>query len=99
MMDESHPFSLLYVENRKSIRLIHIAARQPTLSMTPRPPRPPLPPLPPFPEESATQKVQAAKDAGNRPEFDENGCMAKRYASINDQHISEAARKLPSNRA
>ena len=60
-MDESHPFSLLYVENRKSIRLIHIAARQPTLSMTPRPP------LPPFPEESATQKVQAAKDAGNRP--------------------------------
>jgi nuclear transport factor 2 (NTF2) superfamily protein len=89
-MDDSRPFILLYVENRKSIRLICIAARQPTLSMTPRPP---------FTEESATQKVPAAEDAWNRHEFDENGYMAKRYASINDQPINETERKLRWNPA
>ena len=92
-MDDSRPFILLYVENRKSIRSICIAARQPTLTMTPRPP------LPPFTEESAIQRVQAAEDAWNSPEFDENGYMAKRYASINDQPINETERKLHWNRA
>lgn len=59
----------------------------------------PRPPLPPFTEESATQKAQAAEDAWNKREFDETGDMAKRYASINDQHINETARKLRWNRA
>lgn len=91
-MDDSRPFILLYVENRKTVRSICIAAHPP-LSMTPRPP------LPPFTQESATRKVQAAEDAWNSPEFDEHGYMAKRYASINDQPINEADRKLRWNRA
>ena len=44
----------------------------------------PRPPLPPFTEDSAKQSVQLAED----------GYMARRYASINDQRITEAERKF-----
>jgi nuclear transport factor 2 (NTF2) superfamily protein len=58
-------------------------------------------PLPPFTFETATQKVQAAEDGqwhrsyGNEMwEFDADGYMQKRYASINDMEIKEAERKF-----
>jgi nuclear transport factor 2 (NTF2) superfamily protein len=59
--------------------------------------------LPPFTEETARQKVQAAEDAagqwyrsyGNELwEFDADGLMRRREASINDVPIDEAERRI-----
>ncbi|MGH3191916.1 MAG: DUF1348 family protein [Streptosporangiaceae bacterium] len=66
----------------------------------------PRPPLPPFTEQTARQKVQAAEDAWNTRdpervagayelwEFDEDGYMMRREASINDVPIDESQRRI-----
>ena len=61
----------------------------------------PRPPFPPFTEETARQKVQAAEDAWNTAdpervagEFDEEGLMRRREASINDVPIDEGGRRI-----
>ena len=52
------------------------------------------PPVPPFTEETARQKVQAAALRKDMWEFDAEGSMRRREASINDVPIDEADRRI-----
>ncbi len=60
------------------------------------------PPLPPFTQDTAVRKIRYHDDSGNwfraygneNWEFDENGLMRQRHASINDLPILESDRKF-----
>jgi hypothetical protein len=54
------------------------------------------PPLPPFTLDTAIEKVRAAEDGWNNEnwEFDEQGLMMARHASINDLPIREHDRNF-----